>query len=96
LSRAQPVASLEWMIPEDLGLAELARDLQRALRHRGAEGYLRGKSLMRDLLVEEHRFSQLEAEDLVDTLETRGFLHFLGHPARRSAVDTGWEIDPAR
>jgi hypothetical protein len=82
------------MIPEDLDLAELARDLQRALGHRGAEGYLRGKSLMRDLLVEEHRFSQLEAEELVDTLELRGFLHFLGDPSRRSVVDAGWDIDP--
>lgn len=84
------------MIPEDLDLAELARDLQRALHHRGAEGYLRGKSLMRDLLVEEHRFSQLEAEELVDTLELQGFLHFLGDPSSRSVVDAPWEIDTKR
>jgi len=96
LSRRKPLSTLRGMIPEDLDLAELARDLQRALRNRGAEGYLRGKSLMRDLLVEEHRFSQLEAEELVDTLELRGFLHFLGDPSRRSAVDTGWDIDPDR
>lgn len=88
--------TLPGMIPEDLDLAELARDLQRGLGHRGAEGYLRGKSLMRDLLVEEHRFSQLEAEELVDTLELRGFLHFLGDPSRRSVVDAPWEIDPDR
>ena len=82
------------MIPEDLDLQELTEDLKRALRHHGPLGYLRGKSLMRDLLVEQRRFSQLEAEELVDTLELQGFLHFLGDPTERSVADAPWEIKP--
>lgn len=82
------------MIPEDLDLQALTDDLQRSLHHHGPVGYLRGKSLMRDLLVAEKGFSQLEAEELVDTLELRGFLHFLGNTSERSVADAGWDIDP--
>jgi hypothetical protein len=83
------------MIPEEIDLKGLAEQLEDRLRHHPAHGYLRGKSLMRDVLVEEHRFSQLEAEELVDTLEMQGFLHFLGDPSERShASDTSWDIEP--
>jgi hypothetical protein len=50
---------------------------------------------MRDVLVQDHRFSELEAEELVDTMEMRGYLHYLGDPRERShASDTPWEIEP--
>jgi hypothetical protein len=80
------------MITEDLDLAELTSELKRRLGPGEPVGYLRGKSLMRDYLVELTRFSQLEAEELVDTLEDRGFLRFLGNPADRARADTLWEI----
>jgi hypothetical protein len=82
------------MIPADLDLEPLAEELKMKLRPGDPVGYLRGKSLMRDLLVREHQYSQLEAEELVDTLEQRGYLHFLGDPAERSQVDTHWAIEP--
>ena len=83
------------MIPEDLDLCRLAEELREKLQRYPPHGYLRGKSLMRDVLVQEHRFSQLEAEELVDTMEAQGYLHFLGDPAERShADDTVWEIEP--
>lgn len=82
------------MIPDDLDLKELTEDIKSMLRHHGPVGYLRGKSLMRDLLVEQKGFSQLEAEELVDTLELQGFLHFLGDPTERSVADAPWEIKP--
>lgn len=82
------------MIPDDLDLQQLTEDIQNKLRHHGPVGYLRGKSLMRDLLVEQRGFSQLEAEELVDTLEMQGFLHFLGDPTERSVADAPWEIKP--
>jgi hypothetical protein len=83
------------MISEDLDLKALAEELREKLRHTPPLGYLRGKSLIRDLLVKDHRLSELEAEELVDTMEMRGYLHYLGDPRERShASDTPWEIEP--
>lgn len=83
------------MIPESLDLLELAEELKSKLQHYPPHGYLRGKSLMRDVLVHEHRFSELEAEEIIDTMEMNGYLHFLGNPAERShASDTTWDIEP--
>lgn len=80
------------MIPEDVDLADLVEDLKRALRPGDPVGYLRGKSLMRDVLVRERKFSELEAEALIDTLELRGYLTFLGDPTERSVADSHWDI----
>ncbi len=55
-------------------------------------GYLRGRSYFRDLLSHELGLSELEAEDLVDTLEMNGYLRFSGDPAERSQADARWEI----
>jgi len=83
------------MRPENIDLKKLAEEIETKLRRYPPHGYLRGKSLMRDLLVQEHRFSQLEAEELIDTMEMQGYLHFLGDPSERShAYDTLWEIEP--
>ncbi|HYH99271.1 hypothetical protein [Hyalangium sp.] len=82
------------MISEDLDLRELAEDLKAAFRHGEPVGYLRGKSIMRDTLVDRKGFSELEAEELIDTLELRGFLRFLGDPSERSVADAPWEITP--
>lgn len=82
------------MIPEDLDLRQLTEDLKQALGHGEPVGYLRGKSMMRDVLVQMKGFSELEAEELVDTLELRGFLRFLGDPSERSVADAPWEITP--
>lgn len=80
------------MISEDLDLAEVTAFLREKLFPGGPLGYLRGKATMRDLLVRDRGFSELQAEELIDTLETRGFLHFLGNTQERSEVDASWEI----
>jgi hypothetical protein len=82
------------MISDDLDLRQLASDLKVLVGHGEAVGYLRGKSLMRNLLVERKGFSELEAEELIDTLEMQGFLRFLGDPSERSVADAPWEITP--
>src|SRR5262245_24369475 len=82
------------MRPEDIDLNELAGVLKQRLSEGPPLGYLRGKALMRDVLAEERGLSSLEAEELVDTLELNGFLHFLGDPAERSVADAPWEIEP--
>ena len=81
------------MIPEDLDLKELTESLKRALKPGEPVGYLRGKALMRDVLVHERSVSELEAEEMVDTLEMRGFLHFLGDPSARSEAESHWSIE---
>ena len=82
------------MNPGDLDLQQLTAELKSALAPGEPVGYLRGKSLMRDMLVTMKRFSELEAEELIDTLELRGFLRFLGDPTERSIADSHWEISP--
>lgn len=80
------------MISDDLDLQELATEIKQSVPG-GPIGYLRGKSLMRDLLVSHHRFSELEAEELVDTMEQRGYLRFLGDPTEQSVADSHWAIE---
>lgn len=82
------------MISDDLDLRQLTAELKDALGPGEPVGYLRGKSMMRDMLVRMKGFSELEAEELVDTLELRGFLRFLGDPSERSVADAHWEITP--
>jgi hypothetical protein len=82
------------MIPDDLDLQQLTAQLKSALAPGEPVGYLRGKSLMRDMLVSMKGFSELEAEELIDTLELRGFLRFLGDPTERSIADSHWDISP--
>jgi hypothetical protein len=84
------------VIPEDLDLKKLAEELRAALGDTRPLGYLRGKALMRDALAHEKGYSELEAEELIDTLESRGFLKYLGDPAGRSQATVPWEIRPDR
>ncbi len=83
------------MIPEDLDLEQLTQQLRDALGDAEPVGYLRGKSLMRDVLVHEKGFSDLEAEELIDTLELRGFLRYLGDPSEPSQANAHWELGVA-
>lgn len=86
------MTTLGAMIPEEIDLEELAHELRGSLKPGDPVGYLRGKSLMRDVLVHDKHYSELEAEELIDTMEIQGFLHFLGDPTERSQADSHWEI----
>lgn len=81
---------------EEIDLDRLSEDLNEQFRHNPPVGYLRGKTALRDAVVEKLGCSALEAEELVDTMESRGFLHFDGSPARRSEADSTWEIETDR
>ena len=48
-------------------------------------GYVEGKGALRAAVVELLGCSELEAEQLVDTMETRGFIRYQGDP--REQVD---------
>ena len=82
------------MIPEGLDLEQTTKQVIAILGPVEPKGYLRGKAQMRDALVHGMGLSQLEAEELSDTLELRGYLKFLGDPSERSEAESRWEISP--
>lgn len=78
---------------ERIDLEEVARLIRRHIPPgEPPVGYLRGRSYFRDVLTHELGCSECEAEQLVDTLEMNGYLHFEGDPAARSVADSRWEI----
>jgi len=80
---------------EGIDLSEVAKMLRQHIPPgEPPVGYLRGRSYFRDVLVHALRCSDMEAEDLVDTLEMNGYLHFEGDPSERSVADSRWEILP--
>lgn len=80
------------MIPEDLDLKAVTQELRDAFGPGEPVGYLRGKARMRDMLVSSKGYSQLQAEELIDTLELNRYLQFLGNPAERSEADSTWRM----
>lgn len=77
---------------EEIDLLRLSEGLKRDFAHDPPVGYLRGKTALRDRVANRLGCSELEAEELVDTLESRGFLRFDGDPTARSQVDSTWRI----
>lgn len=81
------------MQPESIDLRIVGRTLGRVFSHHPPLGYLRGKTEMRDALEDQLGCSALEAEELVDTMESRGFVRFEGDPAAPTETDTPWAIE---
>jgi hypothetical protein len=79
---------------EDVDLAELADGLREAITDNPPLGYLEGRTILRDLVEARLGCSDLEAEELVDTLESCGFLRFSGDPEARSQAGV-WRIHHA-
>jgi hypothetical protein len=80
---------------EDIDLMDLAERIRRHIPpNEPPVGYLRGRSYFRDVVARELGCSDLEAEELVDTLEMHGYLRFTGDPSVRSRADSRWEVDP--
>ncbi len=80
---------------DELDLADVAERIRKHIPpNEPPVGYLRGRSYFRDVLVHEFGISELEAEDLVDTLEMNGYLRFAGDPASRSQAESRWEVHP--
>jgi hypothetical protein len=63
---------------EAMDLAELADKLERKFAVAPPTGYLVGRTVLRDAIAEDLMCSQLQAEELVDTMIERGFLHYEG------------------
>jgi len=61
---------------EEVDLAALAAAIRRRYGRHLYASYLRGKTLMRDAIIEELRCSAYEAEELVETLELMHYVRF--------------------
>jgi hypothetical protein len=46
------------------------------------------------VITHELECSELEAEQLVDTLELNGYLRFEGDPSQRSRAESRWAVLP--
>ena len=80
---------------EDVDLAELADRIRRHIPpNEPPVGYLRGRSYFRDVITHELGCSELEAEELVDTMEMNGYLRFEGDPSARSRAESRWTVVP--
>ena len=80
--------------PEDIDLAQLAEDLERTFGNHPPTGYLPGRTAFRDALVAKLGCSQLEAELLVETMISGGFLRYMGTPTEKIDELEPWEIAP--
>jgi hypothetical protein len=79
------------MNPEAVDLAALVERLRKQAASSAISGYLAGKTWFRDTVVSDLGCSELEAEEIVDTLVNRGFLTFSGDPSSASPLGV-WRI----
>ncbi len=83
------------IVPEEIDLNELRRQLEEHFGEAPPAGYLRGKTALRAALVQILQCSELESEQLVDTLEARRMIRYEGN--KRDAVDdleSFWQLAP--
>jgi hypothetical protein len=75
-------------------------DLTRALRRRFAalpapRGYVRGKTRIRNALMDMYGYSAMRAERLVDQLQSLGFIRYTGTPNRLDRGGHPWRFEPS-
>lgn len=87
-----PEATMERDI-ESIDLAALARNVSAALGGASLQGYLRGRTVIRDAVARELECSDVVAENVVETMIGRGLLRFDGDPATITRDDARWTID---
>jgi hypothetical protein len=76
-------------------LADLSTLIAPSLEGTPPLGYVRGKTLMRDVLVRVLDCSEVEAELLVDQLEARGLIRFDTPPAASTMTQGVWRVVPS-
>jgi hypothetical protein len=73
-------------IPENIDMAELAGVLQTVFASEPPRGYLIGRTQLRDAVARRLECSELQAEEVVDTMVSLGYLKYEG--------PSGTEVDP--
>jgi hypothetical protein len=87
-NRTKPLVVLK-----EIDLEKLRLQLARHFAGVAPAGYVRGKGDLRAAVVRIEKCSEMEAEQLVDTLESRGLIRYSGE--RRGEVDDlehRWEL----
>lgn len=77
---------------DETELADLALALRRRFEHQPPVGYLDGKTALRDAVEAEIACSDLEAEEIVDTLELQHHLVYEGDPTSPLEESATWRI----
>ena len=79
--------------PRDpLDLARVTRQLRQQMGGELRSEYLRGKTDMRDAVIDILDCSALHAERVVDTLVARGFIRFRSHAANKAGRHGSWKM----
>jgi hypothetical protein len=87
-----PKPSKMGFVLDDVDLAALARTLRELFATAPPAGYLEGRTALRDAVALHLSCSMVEAEELVDTLEAQGYLHFEGDPTQPETGNEVWSI----
>lgn len=80
--------------PEQVDLADLAHRLVARLGNSRLEGFVMGRTKLRDAAALMLACSDIEAEQIIDTMIIRGFLRYSGHAARGRQGSWILRIDP--
>jgi hypothetical protein len=75
---------------EEVDLAELTAALRRRFARGAPTGYLVGRTAIRDAAAKTLGCSDLEAEEIVDTMVLRGFLRYDGDPTETAGDERPW------
>ena len=77
---------------EEVDLADLTIRLRSRLAGAALREYLDGRTVLRDAVVAELECSELEAEEIVDTLVARAFVRYEGDPTAALDEGGGWSL----
>jgi hypothetical protein len=78
--------------PEDIDLAALGGELRRLFGNDPPRGYLPGRTALRDATARLLGCSDLQAEEIVDTMVARGFLRYEGASAEEVDDLGPWSV----
>jgi hypothetical protein len=79
---------------EETDLGRVAKELANVFEGGPPKGYLPGRTALRDAVVSKLACSQLEAEQIVDTMISRGFLRYEGAASTEIDDLQPWSIHP--
>ncbi len=83
------------IVPEEIDLEKLRSRLADEFGDAPPTGYIRGKTALRAAVVRDLDCSELEAEQLVETLESRGFIRYHGHKSNTvDDLEHRWALTP--
>lgn len=77
---------------ESIDLATLAEDIAEVFGGVTPEGYLRGRTAVRDAVAAQLGCSDMTAENIVETMISSGFLRFDGDPTAAESEAHRWLI----